>query len=140
MERTARSVDEYLTSIDGERGEDIRRLDEIIREQMPDAERHLYEGTFWGGSDQLIVGYGILDYRNKSGVDVEWFLVGLAEQKHYISIYVNAVEDGKYLLDQYEGQLGKVKKGSASISFPGLDVVDVAALTEMLGRANTLGA
>jgi hypothetical protein len=140
MERTAKSVDEHLASIDGDRGEDIRRLDEIISEQMPNQERHLYEGKFWGGSDQEIIGYGILDYRNKSGVDVEWFLVGLAEQKNYISMYVNAVEDGKYLLDQYEGRLGKVKKGSASISFPGLDAVDVAALTEMLVRANTVGA
>lgn len=140
MERTTKSVDEHLASIEGDRGEDIRRLDEIIREQMPDVGRHLYEGTFWGGSDQQIVGYGILDYRNKSGSDVEWFLVGLAEQKNYISMYVNAVEDGKYLLDQYEGRLGKVKKGSASISFAHLEDVDVPGLTEMLGRANAIGA
>jgi hypothetical protein len=140
MERTARSVDEHLASIDGVRGEDIRTLDEIIREQMPEAERHLYEGTFWGGSDQQIIGYGILDYRNKSGDDVEWFLVGLADQKNYISMYVNAVDDGKYLLDQYEGRLGKVKKGSASISFASLDDIDLAGLSEMLGRANTIGA
>jgi hypothetical protein len=139
MERTTKGVDEYLASIDGDRGEDIRTLDEIIRQQMPRAERHLYEGTFWGGSDQQIVGYGILDYRNKSGDDVEWFLVGLAEQKNYISMYVNAVEDGKYLLAQFDGRLGKVKKGSASISFASLTDVDVAALTEMLGRANTIG-
>jgi hypothetical protein len=140
MERTTKSVEEHLASIDGDRGEDIRELDGIVREQMPEAERHLYEGTFWGGSDQQIIGYGILDYRNKSGEDVEWFLVGLAEQKNYISMYVNAVEDGKYLLDQYEGRLGKVKKGSASISFASLDAVDLAGLTEMLGRANAIGA
>lgn len=140
MERTTRSVDEHLASIDGNRGEDIRKLDEIIQEQMPGSERHLYEGTFWGGSDQQIIGYGILDYRNKSGDDVEWFLVGLAAQKNYLSMYVNAVEDGKYLLAQYDGRLGKVKKGSASISFTCLDDVDVATLTEMVGRAGVIGA
>lgn len=140
MERTNKSVDEHLDSIEGARGEDIRRLDEIVRTHLPEAERHLYEGKFWGGSDQQIVGYGVLDYRNKSGEDVQWFLVGLAEQKNYISMYINAVEDGKYLLDQYAGRLGKVKKGSASISFRSLDAVDVGVLGEMLGRASEVGA
>lgn len=137
MERTQRSVDEHLVSIDGSRGEDIRKLDELIQESMPGAERHLYEGNLWGGSEQQIVGYGILDYRNKSGDDVEWFLVGLAAQKNYISMYVNAIDDGGYLLAHYEGRLGKVKQGSASISFSGLDDIDLAVLTEMLERVRT---
>lgn len=139
MERTTGSVDEHLASIDGSRGEDMRKLDELIREQMPGAERHLYEGTFWGGSDQQIVGYGIMDYRNKSGADVEWFLVGLAAQKNYISMYVNAVDGGKYLLSSYEGRLGKVKQGSASISFNRLDDVDLDTVEELLGRSAELG-
>ncbi len=134
MERTSGSVDEYFDSIDGARGMDIRKLDELIRDQLTEPERHLYEGAMWGGTEQRIVGYGILDYRNKSGDDVEWFLVGLASQKNYISMYINAVEDGKYLLAQYEGRLGKVKQGSASIGFSSLGDLDLAVLTEMLGR------
>jgi len=139
MERTATDVNGYLGTLEGKRGEDIRQLDELIREQLPQAERHLYEGKLWGGSDQQIVGYGILDYRNKSGDDVEWFLVGLAAQKDHLSIYVNAVEDGQYLLAQFEGRLGKVKLGSASMSFTSLDDVDMAALGEMLSRAGQPG-
>lgn len=135
MERTNSSVDEYLASIDGPRGDDIRKLDDLIRGQLSELERHLYEGALWGGTEQRIVGYGILDYRNKSGDDVEWFLVGLAAQKNYISMYVNAVDDGKYLLAQYEGRLGKVKQGSASISFSSLADLDIEVMTEMLGRA-----
>ena len=139
MERTTKSVDGFLATLEGKRGEDIRRLDELIREQLPRAERHLYEGKFWGGSDQQIVGYGILDYENKSGDDVEWFLVGLAAQKDHISMYVNAVEDGQYLLAQYKERLGKAKLGSASISFTSLDGLDLAALGELLSRAGQLG-
>jgi len=139
MERTTKSVDGFLDTLEGKRGEDIRQLDELIREQLPRAERHLYEGKFWGGSDQQIVGYGILDYQNKSGDDVEWFLVGLAAQKDHISMYVNAVEDGQYLLAQYKERLGKAKSGSASISFTSLDGLDLAALGELLSRAGQLG-
>lgn len=139
MERTGTDVNGYLERLVGKRGEDIRHLDELIGEQLPRAERHLYEGKLWGGTDQQIVGYGILDYRNKSGDDVQWFLVGLAAQKDHISMYVNAVEDGQYLLAQYDGRLGKAKLGSASISFTSLDDVDIAALGELLSRAGELG-
>lgn len=135
MERTTRDVAAFLAQLAGERGNDIRRLDAAITERMPNHERHLYEGKFWGGSDQQIVGYGIMDYTNKSGEDVEWFIVGLAEQKNYISMYVNAVEDGKYLLREYEKDLGKAKVGSASISFESIDHIDFDNLMEMISRA-----
>lgn len=138
MERTNKSVDEYLASLDGQRGEEMRSLDADIRERMPGEERHLYEGRFWGGSDQQITGYGIMDYTNRSGEDVEWFVLGLAAQKNYISLYVNAVENDTYLLGQYKGKLGKVKIGSASISFETIEDVDYVNLMELVTRAGEL--
>jgi hypothetical protein len=139
VERTDKSVEEYLASLESERGAAIRRLDTAIVARMPDAGRHLYEGKFWGGSDQRIVGYGTMDYKNRSGEDVEWFLVGLAEQKSYISMYVNAVKDGAYLLREYEGRLGKAKVGSASISFSSLDDIDFDELMDLVEEAATVG-
>lgn len=135
MRRTDADVDTFLSGLQSERGDDLRKLDAAIRQRMPNAERHLYEGTFWGGSDQQIVGYGVMDYRNRSGDDVEWFMVGLAEQKNHISMYVNAVEDGEYLLGQYEGKLGKARLGSASIAFSSLEDIELDNLLELVGRA-----
>ncbi|HEX6286614.1 MAG TPA: DUF1801 domain-containing protein [Acidimicrobiia bacterium] len=138
MERTDRDVDAFLASIEGRPGEDIRRLDAAIVERMRGAERYLYEGKFWGGSDQQIVGYGVMDYENRSGENVEWFVVGLAAQKNYISMYVNAVKDGRYLLREYEKELGKAKVGSASISFGSLDDVDLDGLLALVEEAGRL--
>lgn len=140
MERTSKDVDGHLDSIRGQPGEEMRRLDRLITERMPAAGRHLYEGKFWGGSDQQIIGYGVMDYTNRSGDAVEWFTVGLAAQKNYISMYVNAVENDAYLLGQYKGKLGKVKMGSASISFDTLDDVDHESLMELVERAGQLGS
>lgn len=137
MERTSKDVEEFLAGLNGKQGEDIRSLDEAISSRLPGAERHLYEGKFWGGSDQQIVGYGVMDYTNRSGEEIEWFLLGLAAQKNYISMYVNAVDDGQYLLRQYEGRLGKVKLGSASISFDRIDDVDIDNLLDMVDKAAT---
>lgn len=139
MERTKKDVDRFLAGLEGRQGDDMRALDEVITGRMPGRERFLYEGTFWGGSDQQIVGYGVLDYKDRSGKDVEWFLLGLAAQKYYISMYVNATEDGGYLLRKYEGRLGKVKTGSASISFTTLDDVELDALLDLVSQANELG-
>lgn len=135
MERTTKDVDQFLAGLHGKRGDDIRLLDAAITERMPNHPRHLYEGTFWGGSDQQIIGYGVMDYTNKSGEDVEWFIIGLAEQKNYISMYVNAVEDGEYLLRQYEHHLGRAKVGSASLTFDSVDHLDLGTLFEMIDRA-----
>lgn len=140
MERTSKDVNEHLESIPGQRGEEMRQLDRAITEKMPGAGRYLYEGKFWGGSKQQIVGYGMMDYTNRSGDAVEWFTVGLAAQKNYISIYVNAVENDAYLLGQYKGKLGKVKMGSASISFDALDDVDYESLMDLIERAGRLGS
>ena len=140
MQRTTKDVGEFLASMEGTQGDDMRRLDDLISGRMPGQPRFLYEGVFWSGSEQQIVGYGVMDYQNRSGVMVEWFLVGFAAQKDHISIYLNAVEDGDYLLRQYEGKLGKAKTGSASIAFKTLADLDLDNLLEMVSRASDLTA
>ena len=76
-----------------------------------------------------------MDYENRSGDNVEWFVVGLAAQKNYTSVYVNAAKDGRYLLRHYEKRLGKAKVGSASVSFGNLDDVDFDVLMELVEEA-----
>ena len=48
-------------------------------------ERVLWEGPFWGGTQQHIIGYGSYHYKGRSGAEGEWFIVGLAAQKNYLS-------------------------------------------------------
>jgi hypothetical protein len=61
-------------------------------------------------------------------------------QKNYISLYVNAVADNKYLSQVYGKELGKVKVGSASISFRRLSDVNLEKLRHLLVRARELMA
>lgn len=72
------------------------------------------------------------------GEDVAWFPVGVARQQRDFSVYVNAVDDGAYLLSLYADRLGKVKMGSASIAFGGLDDLDLARFRDLLQRAHVL--
>lgn len=131
------SVDVHLASIDDPAVADtMRALDEVITAAMPNRGRTLYEGTFWGGTEQQIIGYGHIVQSRPRGEDVHWFLVGLARQKSHYSLYVNAVHEGRYLGQHYGGRLGKVKLGSASIGFKSLDDLNVEELGAMLRQAD----
>ena len=113
-------------------------LDALIREAMPGRARSVWTGKLWGGTDQTIVGYGDIRQSRPRGPDVEWFAVGLALQKNHVSLYVNAAEGGRYLAKVYGARLGKVKIGSAALTFASVEDLDQSVLLEMLTRANAL--
>ena len=139
MDISAQDVDTHLDGLeDAEVADTMRALDELISEAMPGRRRVLYEGTFWGGTDQQIIGYGHIVQRRPRGEDVHWFLVGLARQKDHYSLYVNAAHGGTYLGQHYKGRLGKVKLGSASVGFKRLDDLDLAVLKELMQRAHEI--
>ena len=139
MDISSTDVDTHLGGIeDTEVADTMRALDELITEAMPGRRRALYEGTFWGGTEQQIIGYGHIVQPRPKGEDVHWFLVGLARQKDHYSLYVNAVDGGKYLGQQYKGRLGKVRLGSASIGFKSLEDVDLGVLEELMRRAHEI--
>lgn len=100
--------------------------------------RVLWTGIFWGGSEQAIIGYGDYTYTRPRGKTLEWFIVGLAVQKKYISVYVNAVEGDQYLAEKYAERLGKVKVGKSSISFTRLADINLDVLLELVGKAEQL--
>ncbi len=140
MERSETSPDDFLATLDGDIRSTMSELDGLITVAMPGCSRTLWTGVFWGGTEQRIIGYGDLVQTRSKGPDVEWFMVGLARQKKHYSLYVNAVEDGAYLLHQYADRLGNVKIGSANVSFASSEALDHAALTELLERAHFLAA
>ena len=132
MAKTTPAV--YIESLPDELRPVIEKFDKEISKIFRGKPKVLWTGKFWGGSDQNIIGYGDLNYERR-GKRTEWFIVGLAAQKNYISLYVNAVEDGKYLGQKYGKELGKVKIGASSISFKSLDDVDMPMMRTMLKQA-----
>lgn len=138
MERSDTDVDGFLAELEGPRGDHLRALDRILSEELAGLERVLWEGAMWGGTEQRIVGYGAITQARPRGASVEWFLIGLAAQKANLSIYVNAAEDGEYLVKRRAKELGRVKVGSAAITFTALADVDEQALRALVRRAREL--
>jgi hypothetical protein len=130
--------DAFLASLPEQVGRTMIELDSIITSCLQGRARVLWEGRFWGGTDQRIIGYGDIVQPRPRGESVEWFLIGLARQQRTFSLYINATLDGSYLLAHYADRLGKVKTGSASVSFASLDDVDREQLTALLRQAHEL--
>jgi hypothetical protein len=107
----------------------------LISEVMSDQAKTMWEGKFWGGSDQQIIGYGEYTYQKSNRETVEWFIVGLAAQQDYISTYVNATDGNQYLTEKYSNKLGKVKAGKSSIGFDTVEDVDLVQLSRLVADA-----
>ena len=138
MERTNRSPDEHIASLRDEVRDDIAMLDAQIARIFDGHERVMWEGPMWGGTEQRIIGYGAYHYKGRSGAEGEWFVVGLAVQKAHLSLYVSGAEDGMPLAKRYADRLGKVKVGSANVTFKRLDDLDLPVALEMVERARDL--
>lgn len=136
MRPTTTPVDDFIAANDPDGS--LARLDAVITPALPGATRVLWQGVFWGGTDQSIIGYGAIVQPRPRGRSVEWFLVGLARQSSSLSLYVNAAEDRQYLAKAYGPRLGRTKVGAASISFRSADAIDLGALDEMVRHAGRL--
>ena len=138
MQRSTKSVDAFLASVPGEQGEDLRALDAAIAPVFAEHERVLWEGVFWGGSEQRIVGYGTWAYQGRSGASGEWFIAGIAAQKDHLSLYVNGAEKGQSMMKRHGARLGKVKVGSGAAQFRRLSDIDLGVVVELATRARDL--
>ncbi len=135
MERSKTSPDAFIASLPDDVRDDIATLDATITAALPDLDRVLWEGVFWGGTMQRIIGYGTYRYTGRSGASGEWFVVGLAAQKAHLSLYVNAARDGGYVGQEYAARLGKVKAGKANITFKRASDVNLDVLRELVVAA-----
>ena len=121
----ALTPDEYIDRLDEPRRTEIRRLHTLIRKIAPKLEPHLASG---------MLAYGRYQYRPKKGPGGEWFHIGLASNKRYISLYIMATDPagGRYLAETYKDRLPAADIGKSCVRFTSVDKLDQAALTQLI--------
>ena len=120
--------EEYIERLESPRREQLRRLHDLIREAVPDWEPHIQSG---------MIGYGRYHYRYDSGRQGDWFHVGLASNKRYISLYVQCTVEGRYLAETYADRLPKASVGKSCVRFKRVAGVDQETLRALLVDAGT---
>lgn len=122
----AKNEKEYIKEILEPRKSEIVKLDKFIKKTLPKLKP-------WFAFNML--GYGEFHYKTKSGSEGEWPLIALASQKNYISLYVCAVKDGKYLAEERKDKLGKVSVGKSCIRFKKTEDLNMDEIKEILKEA-----
>ena len=82
-----------------------------------------------------MLGYGSFKYLDYKKETIDWPTIALACQKHYFSIYVCALEDGKYLAEKHKQELGKVSVGKSCIRFRKPEDLDLAGVARVIKLA-----
>lgn len=115
---------EYLAKLEEPRRTDIAALDQLIRATVPELEPFVHSG---------MLAYGPFHYRYASGREGDWFRLGVASNKQYISLYACAVDpSGRYVAEAYKERLPKANIGKSCVRFKRLSDLDEAALASLL--------
>jgi hypothetical protein len=119
----ATTPEAYLDALDEPRRGEVRAVHELIRAAAPALEPHIQSG---------MLAYGRYAYRYASGRTGEWFPIGLASQKRYISLYVMAADGERYLAESFRERLPKADIGKSCVRFKRLADLDRDALVELI--------
>lgn len=122
----AKTIAEYLKALPPERRELVAALHEFIQKAAPSLKPHFAIN---------MLGYGAFPYKNYKKEMIEWPVVALASQKNYVSLYVCAVKDGKYLAESHAQELGKVSVGKSCIRLKKLDDLHLPTLKKVIQAA-----
>jgi len=122
----AKSIGEYLTMLPKGRREPVEFLHKFIRKTAPNLKPNFIYN---------MPGYGSFKCRNYKKKVMDWPIVALASQKNYISLYVCAVDKGKYLAEKYKNEWGKVSVGRSCIRFKKLEDINLKTLEKVIKLA-----
>ena len=117
----------YLATLEAGRKKALTVIHRAIRQIIPG----LKPGIHYG-----MIGYGIGPYRTKSGREGEWFKVGLASQKNYMSLYIWASDpQSGYIAENNKDRLGKVSVGKSCIRFKKLEDLNLEVAMTLVAAA-----
>ena len=122
----AKSVKEYLAGVPDDRKAVMLFLHAFIQKAAPKLKSYFAYN---------MLGYGSFLYKNYRNEMITWPIIAMASQKNYISVYVCALTDGKYIAEKYKKELGKVSVGRSCIRFKKLEDVKLPVLKKVIRLA-----
>ncbi|MGD0546096.1 MAG: DUF1801 domain-containing protein [Candidatus Acidiferrales bacterium] len=114
---------EYLAKLDEPRKSEIAALDKMIRKLAPKLAPFIHAG---------MLAYGPYHYKYASGREGDWFRIGLASNKNYMSLYICAMDGKTYVAEKFKKQLPKASIGKSCVRFKRLSDLDEAALAKLI--------
>lgn len=117
----------FIGNIPEPRKAQLQQLHNFILKTTPELKPFVYSDKYFG--------YGKFHYKYESGREGDWFLVGLGNNKNYISLYVCAFDQGKAVPELYKDQLPKANIGKSCIRFKKIEDLDMSVVAAILQHA-----
>lgn len=121
---------QYISKLDEPRRADIAALDALIRKHAPGLKPHIQAG---------MLAYGPFRYKYPSGREGDWFKIGVASNKSYISLYACAADAKGYVAERYRAKLPKAKIGKSCVTFKRLSDLDEKTLVALIRETAKTG-
>lgn len=119
-------VASFFSDLKDPRRSELRTLDRLVRKEAPKLEPYAHAG---------MLAYGRYRYTYPTGRQGEWFKLALSSRKRHISLYVCAMDRGRYLAELFRDRLPRAEVGKSCVRFRTLADVDLRALAELVRRA-----
>ena len=120
-ERAAATPEAFIAGLEPGRREDFERLHERVSTIAP---------AMRASADGGLLAYGRYEYRYASGREGSYFVLGIASNKQYISLYAPTLD-----LEPYVERLPKANLGRGCVRFKRLDDVDLALIDEVIAAS-----
>ena len=79
-----------------------------------------------------MLAYGPWHYKYASGREGDWFRIGVASNKNYVSLYVCAMDGKSYVAERFKKALPKANIGKACVRFKRVSDLDEAVLAKLI--------
>ena len=127
MDDTGRqAAQRHIDGLAEPRRSQMQHLHDLILATEPDMDVRLLD---YSG---VMIGYGWYAYSNSKGPAGDWFSVGLANRKSYISLYAMASADGGYLVEAMRDRFPGAKSGRSCLNITKPEAVEDEAVRELV--------
>jgi Domain of unknown function (DU1801) len=116
---------EYIARLEEPRKSDIAALHKLIRKLAPALEPFVHAG---------MLAYGRWHYKYDTGREGDWFRIGVASNKNYVSLYICATDAKGYVAERFKKQLPKASIGKSCVRFKRLSDMDHAVLSKLIRK------
>jgi Domain of unknown function (DU1801) len=114
---------EYIAKLGEPRKSEIATLDKLIRKLAPALEPFIHAG---------MLAYGPWHYKYATEREGDWFRIGLASNKNYMSLYVLATDAKGYVTERFKKALPKANIGKSCVRLKHLSDLDQSTLAELI--------
>ena len=131
---TEARIDNYIKSVPGTKGDDLRALHEVVFKLIPGIELWFMDGKNEEGKtvSNPNIGYGRQTLIYANGSTKEFYRVGISANTSGISVYILSIDDKSYLAQTFGPTLGKASVTGYCIKFKKLTDIDLGVLQEAI--------